>query len=289
MPLLSKARRTLWRAGVVTLLAASCSFQDFEYLQQAGSTTSSNSPTAGSGGSGTGGSSSASGGTSAVGPSTGTAGGSGGETSSVTSGDATHGGGSGGTLATGTTSSIGGSAGNGGSAGADATDGAAGAAGSPGTDGGNILTNSSFEEFWSGWIVDPDDARGKYANVKWPQPGSFTPNGEPEENLLGTWHMTDAFVVNVYQSLQGIEDGMYTFKGFFNWGGSHNAIQIFARNCGGPDVTQDVPPTADTQWIEVGIGGIEVVGGHCEVGFMVDSNPQDWLNADMFSFEMDPQ
>ncbi len=288
MPLLSKARRTLWRAAVVTLLVASCSFQDFEYLQQPGSTTISNSSAGGSSGSSSGGSSSANG-SSALGSSTSAAGGSGGTTASVSSGDATHAGGSGSTLTAGTTSSIGGSVSTGGGAGADATDGAAGAAGSPGTDGGNILTNSSFEEFWSGWTVDPDNARGKYANVKWPQPGSFTPNGEPEENLLGTWHMTDAFVVSVYQSLQGIDDGMYTFKGFFNWGGAHNAIQIFARNCGGPDNYQDVPPTADTQWIEVGIGGIEVLGGHCEVGFTVDSNPTDWLNADMFSFEMDPQ
>lgn len=294
MFLLSKARRTPWRAVVVTALVASCSFQDFEYLQQGSSTTSDSLNAGGSSGSGSGteagGASNASGGSSGSGTTTGAAGGSGGSTASVTNGNATNGsGGSGGTRSTETTNSVGGSSASGGSAGAEATDGFAGAAGSPANGGGNILTNPSFEEYWTGWLVAPDSARGKYANVKWPQPGSFTPNGESEENLLGTWHMTDAFVVTVYQSLQGIDDGLYTFKGFFNWGGGHNALQIFARNCGGQDIAEDIPETAPTQWIEVGIGGIEVVGGHCEVGFMVDSNAQDWLNADMFSFEMDPQ
>lgn len=299
MPLFSKARRTLWRASIVTLLVASCSFQDFEYLQDSTSTTSSASSgpgndagganSNGSNASGGNGGSSASGGSSAGTSSVGGAGGSAQIPSSSTTGGATHSGGSSSTSSTEATSSLGGSVSNGGSAGADTTDGLAGAAGSPGSGGGNILANPSFEEFWTGWSVDPPEARGKYANVKWPQPGSFTPNGESEENLLGTWHMTDAFVVSVYQVLEGIEDGRYTFKGFFNWGGTHNSIQIFARNCGGEDLAEDVPATAPTQWTEVGIGGIEVVGGHCEVGFMLDSNPEDWLNADMFSFEMDPQ
>jgi hypothetical protein len=164
-----------------------------------------------------------------------------------------------------------------------------GEAGSPPTGDGNVLVNPSFEQLWTGWLVDPAASQGNHARVKWPQPGSTTPDGEAEQNLLGTWHATDTYVVQIYQSLSGLEDGFYTFKGFFNWGGLHNAVQLFARNCGGDDLILDIPATAATQWLEVGIGGIEVVGGNCEVGFLVDSNPADWLNADVFSFEMDPQ
>ena len=153
----------------------------------------------------------------------------------------------------------------------------------------SVLVNGSFEQEWVGWLVDPPSAQGVYANVKWPQPGSYTPNGEPYENLLGTWHGTQAFVVTVYQSLDGLEDGFYTFKGYFNWGGAHNSLQMFARNCGGTDLSVDIPPTAETQWLPLGISGIEVIGGHCEVGFTVDSNPNDWLNADLFSMVLDPQ
>jgi hypothetical protein len=50
-----------------------------------------------------------------------------------------------------------------------------------------------------------------------------------------------------------------------------------------------VPLTNSTQWIEVGIGGINVTNNQCEVGFVVDASPTQWLNADAFSFERDPQ
>lgn len=269
--------RPLWWCAAV-LVAASCSLQDFDYLQD-GTTTTSGSTAGGSGGTEAG---TDTGGEGGVGGSTG------GSSMTVTSGGA---GGTKGTSSTNGPSTTGGNSmgGSGGSQG-----GAAGAAGSPDGGGGtgadgNLLVNGSFEEFWTGWSVEPPEARGNYANVKWPQPGSFTPNGEAEQNLLGTWHMEDAFVVSIFQVLDDLDDGLYTFKGFFNWGGSHNAVEMFAKDCGTPDIHKEIPATADTQWIEVGIGGIEVVGGHCEVGFMVDSNPQGWLNADMFSFERDPQ
>jgi arabinogalactan endo-1,4-beta-galactosidase len=175
--------------------------------------------------------------------------------------------------------------GEGGGGSSAASGGAAGAAGSPGG-GVNLLGNPSFEEGWTAWSVDPAAAQTKYANVKWPQPGSFTPNGEPEEYLLGTWHMTDAYVLSVFQSIDSVADGSYTFSGLFNWGGPVASVQIFARNCGSEDIYEDVPPTASTQWLEVSIEEIEVVGGHCEVGLAVDSSAEGWLNADMFRFEL---
>ncbi len=266
------SRRNVWCA-TVTALIVSCSFQDFDHLQNGASTSTSG---GGSGGSGTGGSGGSLGGST---------GGSGGSTASNSSSN-TSAGGTGGSTST-LTSTSASTGGMGGDDGTSTTLGFAGAAGAFGGD--NILTNSSFEEGWTGWSVEPEAARNVYARVKWPQPGSVTPNGESEEFLLGTWHGTDAYVLSVVQAVDGLEDGSYALVGFFNWGGSVNSVRMFARNCGGDDIYQEVQPTADTQWREVIMTDIEVVGGHCEVGLDIDSNPEGWLNADMFSFfEMDP-
>ncbi len=271
-----KARRYAWPTTVLAL-AVGCSFQDFDYLQSGSSTTSgaSSGGTTGSSGGGQGGSGASGGGSGGASASASGSGGSGG------SGTA-----SGGSIgSTNTSGSVGGAGG------ADSDTSAGGAAGAAGSPGGgiNVLVNPSFEEYWEGWSVSPKEAQGNYVNVKWPQPGSFTPNGEPEENLLGTWHMTEPYTLAIYQSVSGIDDGSYTFKGFFNWGGPVTSLQMFARNCGGDNLYRDVPGTGATQWLEVGVDGIEVTGGNCEVGFTVNSDAAGWVNADMFSLEMDPQ
>lgn len=266
--------RHVWRAAVVASVV-SCSFQDFDYLQnKATSSSTSSGGGGGNGGSGGGGGS--------LGSSNGGAGGS---TASNSGASNTGGGGTGGSSSSTTSNTS--TGGMGGDDGSSTTLGFAGAAGAFGGD--NILTNSSFEEGWTGWSVEPEASRNTHARVKWPQPGSVTPNGESEEFLLGTWHDADAYVLSVVQPVDALEDGSYGLIGFFNWGGAVNAVRMFARNCGGDDIYQDVQPTADTQWREVIITDIEVVGGHCEVGLEIDSNPGGWLNADMFSFfEMDP-
>jgi hypothetical protein len=34
---------------------------------------------------------------------------------------------------------------------------------------------------------------------------------------------------------------------------------------------------------------IEVVGGSCEVGLHIESQPKEWMNADLFTFEKDAE
>lgn len=268
------SRHYVWLT-VVMAWGAACSFQDFDYLQNAAESTSIGS-SGGSGGSTTGGGGSLSG----------SNGGSGGSTATNSGDSGTTGGGTGGAMSSMTNgNSIGGMGGDDGS---PTTMGMAGAAGAFGGD--NILTNPSFEEGWTGWLVDPEASRNNHVRVKWPQPGSVTPNGQSEEFLLGSWHDADAYVLSVFQAVDDLEDGSYGLIGYFNWGGAVNSVRMFARNCGGDDVYQDVQPTADTQWREVIITDIQVAGGQCEVGLEIDSNPGGWLNADMFSFfEMDPR
>jgi hypothetical protein len=148
------------------------------------------------------------------------------------------------------------------------------------------LVNPGFEQGYNGWTFDPPSAVGKYAFTQYPTPGAYTIEGQYE---LATWHGVDAYRIRIYQSFLGLENGIYTFKGYFNRGDGLNAVYVYASGCGGQDQQTNVPLTNSTQWIQVGIGGINVSDNRCEVGFVVDANATNWLNADAFSFERDPQ
>jgi hypothetical protein len=97
--------------------------------------------------------------------------------------------------------------------------------------------------------------------------------------------MTDAYTVEIYQTVTGLEDGTYTFQGHFSRG-PQNEIYLFARNCGGTDPAPfPVPETPTDSFVAVALTGIEVSGGSCEVGLFVDSELENWMNADLFSLE----
>ncbi len=261
-----------WPAAV--LLLASCSFQNFDYLEEA----------AGNGGSG---------GVGGVGGST-TAGSSAQQAGSTSSSEGGMGEpDSGGAPAArgGTEAGKGGSGGSGGSevtssAGEGGMAGVAGdGSGNAGTGAVGQLVNPSFELGNTlGWTVEPAEALTKrHAFVQLPQGTATVPDGNYE---FSTWHMTDTFTVEIHQTVTGLEDGTYTFKAYFSRGDGFNAVSMFARNCGGTEVEPvDVPLTDPSQWLNVEVKGIEVVGGSCDVGLSIDSNPTNWLNADLFTFE----
>jgi hypothetical protein len=253
----------------VAVLLAGCSLQKFDYLQ------------GGDGGNGGGGVASSAGSSDQAGTD-----------SQGESGRGEPGGGGGGASSAGT-SSKGGNSPLGGThhAGGDDAGGAdgGGAGGKPngGTGAVGELVNPSFETSnTSGWTVSPATAlTKKHAFVQWPVGGGSVPDGNYE---FSTWHMTDAFAVELYQTISGLEDGVYKFKGYFSRGDGFNAVSVFARNCGATDPDPvDVPLTEPTQWLAVEVVGITVTGGSCEVGLSIDSNASNWLNADLFSFEPD--
>jgi hypothetical protein len=250
---ISKSVRLLFSALVISGLAG-CSLQDFDYLKNGGS--------AGGGSTGSGGS--------------------GGD-------DAEAGlGGSGGT-ADGGTAGQGGSAGRGGSANTGGG-GMLAEAGTPETgagDGGpiSIIVNGGFEQGYTGWTFDPASAMGDYAKSQVPVGTAVTIDGVYE---LATWSDRTAFTVRVFQPFSGLPSGKYTLSGHFTRGAGLNAAYLYA-NCDGTVRQENVLQTGDLQWVEVGIGGIDVTTGQCEVGFYVDSNIGNWLNADAFSFTLDPQ
>jgi len=245
-------------AQLVLLLAAGCSLQDFDYLQQGG------------GGSSAGGTASA-GANSQSGSDTGE----GGETAGSNSVAGKGGSNSSGSNSGGSNS---GGSNSGGSAGK--ANGGTGAVGE--------LVNPSFETSNTmGWTVDPADALSdRHAFVQPPTAGSSVPDGGYE---FSTWHMTDKFVVDLHQTVTGIEDGTYVFKGYFNLGTGFNKVEAYATDCGGADpAPQAVVSNGATEWQAVSVTGIVVKGGECTVGVRIDSNPTNWLNADLFTFEPDP-
>jgi hypothetical protein len=248
------------------VLVVGCSLQDFDYLQHgAGGATS-------AGGSGSGGNAAA--------------------------GKSAQGGndveGEGGDLTTpgvaGAHNDTGGSGGSAVSTGgkANVAGGPSGGAGGGGPNG--QLVNPSFETGNTmGWIVDPPQTvADRHAYVQGPQGTATLPDGKYQ---LSTWHQTDAFVVDVYQTVEGLRDGSYTFKGYIARGEGFKALQFYAKDCGGAPMTTDLLASAApdaNDWSPITVSPIEVKGGKCTVGVHVDSNAKDWFNADLFSFEPDP-
>ena len=159
---------------------------------------------------------------------------------------------------------------------------AAGGAGGTDTPGGTgKLVNPSFESFnTTGWTVEPPTT---FAFVQAPQGSDKNPDGAYE---FSTWSQNEAFTVELYQTIKGLEDGTYTLKVYISSG--PNKVSLFARKCGG--AVDPEPAVVPTQtWTPVEVKGVEVVGGSCEVGLRVESQKTEWMNADLFTFEKDAE
>jgi hypothetical protein len=246
----------LYAAGA---LAIGCSFQEFEYLQDGGTISTA-------------------GGTASAGT---------GATQGGTKPDGQGGAGAPGGAGTATTAGKGGKggeptehpeAGDAGNAGAGSA--TAGAGGADMTGGTGELVNPSFETLDTrGWTVEPPT---KFAFVQPPQGSDKNPDGAYE---FSTWSQNEAFTVELYQNIKGLDDGKYTLKVYVSSG--PNKVSLFARKCGGADPAPVMIPTQS--WTPVEVKGIEVVGGSCEVGLRVESQKTEWMNADLFTFEKDAE
>ena len=249
----------LYAAGA---LVVGCSFQEFEYLQDGGTISS-------QGGTASAGSGATQGGTKPDGQSG--AGAPGGAGAATTAGK----GGKGGEPTQQPQAGNTGDAGAGGAGG----DGGAGGTNTPG--GTGKLVNHSFETFnTTGWTIEPPTT---FAFVQAPQGSDKNPDGAYE---FSTWSQNEAFTVELYQTIKGLEDGTYTLKVYISSG--PNKVSLFARKCGG--AVDPEPAVVPTQtWTPVEVKGVEVVGGSCEVGLRVESQKTEWMNADLFTFEKDAE
>ncbi len=156
----------------------------------------------------------------------------------------------------------------------------------------NYIVNPNFNGYsLAGWtfVSVPADG-GPYAFAQAPVGSAITPQGQADE--LAFYSATDAFTVDVSQTIKNLRDGTYTFVGYFNCGALNQRF-IYVKGCdgtnGGPDggeQTSVIPmPSSSVAWEQVTISGIQVSGGSCTVGFFVDANATQYLNADGFSFE----
>jgi hypothetical protein len=283
-----KGRTLSW--SVAGVLLVGCSLQNFDYLSEGETPSAANGGSAGSSGGTKNQAGSGSGGTTA-----GKAGNAGNDGGNDDKGGAPGAGGedaSGGTIGQGDSGD--GGTNNGGTNNGGTNNGGTNSGGNGGTNNGGTgavgaIVNPSFETASTfGWTVVPSQALSKkYIFVQWPVGAATVPDGSYE---LSTWHETDAFSLEIYQTILGIEDGTYTFKGYFSRGDGFDAVELFARNCGGPDPEPvPIPLTTPSQWLAVEVKGIEVVGGSCQVGMSMQSNPGNWLNADLFTFEREVQ
>lgn len=201
----------------------------------------------------------------------------------------------------------GGSSGGGTSGGGDGSGGAGGAASTggspdtggaasggvgPGSGGGGLggmggvpvsfIENGSFETGnTSSWDVVPSSAlQNRHVYVQTPTGTVPAPDGVYE---LAFWHDTDSYQVTISQVVEDLEDGTYTLAGFFSRGANMTAT-LFARNCSDKDPEpRDIPMTDPNSFTLFRLTDIEVSGGRCEVGVMVDAGPGDWMNMDMLT------
>ena len=146
------------------------------------------------------------------------------------------------------------------------------------------LVNPSFESGSAGWVVDPAAELGVpncttcSAYVQGPIGTATVHQGAFQ---LSVYDATRTYAFKVYQVVDGLTDGQYVFSGWF-YHGAITTAYLFATDCGGADPAHATVVASDT-WVKVTLTGIEVVGGHCEVGFYVEGGGADWLNADDFA------
>ncbi len=146
----------------------------------------------------------------------------------------------------------------------------------------SFIANGSFETGNTmGWDVVPSSALDKrYAYVQTATGAVRPPDGVYE---LAFWHDTDSYQVTVSQVVEDLEDGSYTLAGFFSRGANMTAT-LFARNCSANDPEpRDIPMTDANSFTLFRLTEIEVSGGRCEVGVMVDAGAGDWMNVDMLT------
>lgn len=164
--------------------------------------------------------------------------------------------------------------------GASSTGGASSAGGASGK-----LVNPSFESGSNGWMSDPASELGfpnsslYSAFVQGPIGTATVHQGNYQ---LSIYNSTRTYQVKIYQVITGLSDGQYIFSGWFTRGTMTTAY-LYATGCGGAEPAHSAIPTSDI-WTAVSVTGIAVAGGHCEVGFYVEGNNPDWLNADDFAF-----
>lgn len=144
----------------------------------------------------------------------------------------------------------------------------------------NLVENHDFEQdgwtnepsHWEVWTEDDDDRDAVFVE----SPGI---NGNYK---LTHWNDND-YTVSTYQTINGLDDGEYTFSAWVLNSGGQDDVYIYAKNFGGKEL-QTKMPTSQEKWVKIEINDIQVTNGQCEIGIISYANAGNWMNIDNIKF-----
>ena len=110
-----------------------------------------------------------------------------------------------------------------------------------------------------------------------------TTNPHTGTSNLAHWS-SDAYQVYTYQTIVGLEEGLYTLVAWVKSTGGQNACYISAKDFGGVELKQNVPATET--YVQIEIPNIIVTGGQCRIGLWSDSPGGKWVAMDDVEFSM---
>lgn len=143
----------------------------------------------------------------------------------------------------------------------------------------NFLTNPGFETGdLGGWNV-AEDARA--VNV------SSEAQNVYRGAYSGHYWLGGPFQFTLSQTVTGLSNGAYSFSLWIQGGGGEDRLQLFARDCGGEDLSIDVVNTGWQVWTNPTLTGIQVADGSCTVGMTVVSSGGSWAFYDEASLVRD--
>lgn len=141
----------------------------------------------------------------------------------------------------------------------------------------NLVDDPSFEKgTLEGWTVTGE--AGVVSNER--NPG----NAHTGLHSMHYWR-GEPFKVELLRTFTGLKDGRYALKAWSSGGGGEKRLELFARNCGdGGLKSTAMANTGWQQWKQYTLGSIQVSGGQCTVGVLVDGRTGNWGNVDDIEF-----
>jgi arabinogalactan endo-1,4-beta-galactosidase len=94
-----------------------------------------------------------------------------------------------------------------------------------------------------------------------------------------THRSSEAYQVETWQTVSGLENGWYTLRAWARSSGEQNAVYI-ALKCGSDERRVNVPSTMPGyRWIQVVVSN-QVMDGECTISLYSDGNPDTWASFD---------
>lgn len=135
-----------------------------------------------------------------------------------------------------------------------------------------ILSNPGFEEH------GPDGLPTGWEHSGMVEAVLVEPRGRSGEFRL-THKAQQAYQVESFQHVNGLEDGWYTLRAWVRSSGGQNEAYIALR-CGDAEQRTHIPPTTPGyRWISL-TASLQVSGGECTIRLVSDGSPDTWASFD---------